>query len=71
MELIIFTAFLAVQAAAKSAPHVCERIAHLAIIQRLSQHHWVVWLLHPVVLHSVHDYAIHFVIYSGYIIRTH
>lgn len=71
MELIIFASFLAVQAAAKLTPHACERIAHLWIVQRLAQHHWVVWLAHPVVLHSVHDYAIHFVIYSGYIIRTH
>jgi len=71
MELIIFASFLAVQAAAKSAPHLCERIAHLAIVQRISQHHWIVWLAHPVVLHSLHDYAIHFVVYSGYIIRSH
>lgn len=71
MELIIFTGFLAVQIAAKAAPRMAERIAHLWIVQRISQHHWVIWILHPVVLHSLHDYAIHFVIYSGYIIRTH
>lgn len=71
MELAIFVAFLSLQTATKVLPHVCEQIAHYAIIQRISKHHWIVWLGHPVVLHSLHDYAIHVIIYSGYIIHAH
>lgn len=71
MELIIFVSFLAVQFAAKTLPATFERIAHLAIVQRLSQHHWIVWIIHPAVLHSVHEYAIHFIVYSGYVIKAH
>lgn len=71
MELIIFVSFLVIQFAAKALPHAAERVARFAIVQRLSQHHWVVWLIHPAVLHSIHDYAIHFVIYSGLVIGKH
>lgn len=71
MELIIFASFLGFQAAAKLLPHAFECIAHFAIVQRLSQNHWIVWIFHPVVLNSLHDYAIHIVIYSGYVIRSH
>lgn len=69
MELMIFTALLVIQIGAKTLPTAFnKRIAHLAIVQRISQNHWVVWLFHPAVVHSIHDYAIHFVVYSGYVI---
>lgn len=71
MELIIFVSFLAVQLAAKMLPQWAARIGHLTIVQRVSQHHWVVWCIHPAVLHSVHEYAIHFIVYSGYVIKAH
>lgn len=70
VELIIFAAFLVLQAGAKALPNVATKISHFAIVQRISKHHWVVWICHPTVLHGIHDYAIHFVVYSGYVI-TH
>lgn len=71
MELIIFVSFLVVQLTAKMLPTWASKISHLAVVQRLSQHHWIVWVIHPAVLHSVHEYAIHFIVYSGYVIKAH
>lgn len=71
MEFAIFAAFLAIQFAAKQLPTQFKRIATIPIVARIGQHHWVVWMFHPAVLHGIHDYAIHFVIYSGYVIRAH
>lgn len=71
MELAIFVAFLALQIGAKAMPKAWDKVAHLVIVQKLAQNHWVVWVFHPTVLHSIHDYAIHFVIYSGYVIHAH
>jgi hypothetical protein len=71
MEMTIFTAFLVIQIAAKTLPVCFEKFAHLAIVQRVAKNHWIVWFFHPVVLHGVHEYAVHFVIYSGYVIGHH
>lgn len=71
MELIIFVAFVGVQATAHCLPKMCARFNHLWIVQHIANKHWVVWLFHPVILHGIHDYALHFVIYSGYVIRSH
>ena len=68
IEIIIFGAFLVIQFTAKNVPTWASRIAHLAIVQRISKHHWLVWICHPAILHGIHDYAIHFVVYSGYVI---
>jgi len=68
VEFLIFTTFIALQATAKNLPLVSKRIAAFAIVQRLSNNHWLVWFFHPVVLKGAHDYVVHFVIYSGYII---
>lgn len=71
MEAIILLSFVAVQASAKLLPVAFGKIAHLVWVQKLSKNHWIVWFFHPVVLHGLHDYAVHFVVYSGYIIRSH
>lgn len=71
MEFAIFAAFLAIQFAAKLMPQYATRVAHWPLVAKVGQHHWIVWCVHPAVLHGIHDYAIHFVIYSGYVIRSH
>lgn len=71
MEMTVFTCFLIIQIAAKTMPVAFERIAHLVIVQRIAKNHWLVWIGHPVVLHAVHEYAVHFIVYSGYVLRAH
>jgi hypothetical protein len=72
MEAAIFVTFIVIQFAAKELPEKCgERFRNLAIVQHIRDNHWVVWLMHPAVLHGLHDYVIHFVVYSGYVIRAH
>lgn len=71
MELAICIIFIGLQAGAKALPHACGKVAHWAIIQRISRHHWIVWLGHPVIWHGIHEYVVHFIIYSGYVIGPH
>lgn len=71
MEMTVFTCFLIIQIAAKTLPTAFEHIAHLVIVQRIARNHWLVWFCHPVVLHAAHEYAVHFVVYSGYVLRAH
>lgn len=71
MEIAIFCVFMTLQFSAKYLPALCEKAAQFAAVQRLAQHHWVVWLGHPVIWHGVHDYAVHLAIYSGYFLPTH
>lgn len=71
METLVFASFLLIQIAARAMPTMCSGISHLVFVQRIAKNHWFVWIAHPVVIHAVHDYAIHFVIYSGYIIHAH
>ena len=72
MELVIFAAFVAIQYAAKALPSYLKSHGKVAwVVSKLSDNHFVVWLAHPAVVHGVHDYIIHFVIYSGYVIRAH
>lgn len=71
MEMTVFACFLLIQIAARALPATFEHIAHIAIVQRISKNHWCVWLVHPVMVHAVHEYAIHLIVYSGYIIRSH
>jgi hypothetical protein len=44
---------------------------HIKWLMKITDNHYLVWLAHPAVVHSVHDYAIHFVIYSGRVIAAH
>lgn len=72
MELAIFVAFLWLQFAAKALPEWFKHHDKLVVImQRLGKNHYLVWLAHPAVIHAVHDYAVHFVVYSGYVIGSH
>jgi hypothetical protein len=71
MEMTIFTAFIVLQIAARTLPETCKRIAHFAWVQRLADKHYLVWIAHPVVIKGLHDYVVHFVVYSGYVIGGH
>jgi hypothetical protein len=71
MEAVIAISFIALQFGAKCLPLMCSKLAHFALIQRISQHHWIVWLGHPVIWHGLHEYCVHLVVYSGYIISGH
>lgn len=71
MEAIILLSFVGVQIGAHLLPRVWGKASQYVLVQKVSKSHWIVWLFHPVVLHGIHDYAIHFVIYSGYIIQSH
>lgn len=69
MESVTFACFLIIQISARSLPQILERFKHFAIVQRVSKNHWLVWIFHPVVMESVHEYAVHFIVYSGYVLR--
>jgi hypothetical protein len=66
-EVLIFAAFGVLQIVF----HSVHKITGLHSMKKLAQHHWVVWMFHPVVVHTFQDYFIHFVIYSGRIISGH
>jgi hypothetical protein len=66
-EVLIFLAFLACQVLFATM-HKAHNIKWL---MKITDNHYLVWLAHPAVVHSVHDYAIHFVIYSGRVIAAH
>lgn len=66
-EAIVFVSFLGLQAVF----YCVGKHPEFVILHRLSENHWFVWLFHPVVVHSTHDYIVHFFVYSGYIVGTH
>ena len=57
MELTVFVCFFIIQVGAHHAP----RITDLAIYKRVAKHHWIVWVFHPMVLHTTYDYSLHLV----------
>lgn len=66
-EAIVFCSFFALQAFFAYFHHatnskVWQKVVHLPV---------VVVLAHPTVAHTLQDYAIHFVIYSGKVIAAH
>lgn len=64
-EILILVAFGALQLTF----HKVEKLAHgQGLLYRVTHSHKLVWLLHPAVAHTVQDYAIHVVIYSGKLI---
>jgi hypothetical protein len=67
IEFIIFAAFGVLQIVF----HNAHKITGFGFMKKVSEHHWVVWLFHPVVAHTFQDYFIHFVIYSGRVITGH
>lgn len=67
-EFLIFLGFGALQVGFVMTEKLKK---HCRIFKHTEKYHWMVWLGHPVVIHTVQDYAIHFVIYSGRIISGH
>lgn len=67
IEVWIFVAFGVLQVVF----HNAHRITGVAFMKKISENHWVVWMFHPVVLHTFQDYTIHFIIYSGRVITGH
>ena len=66
-ELIVLCSFFGLQACFAWFHHVTgstlwQKVFHLPV---------VVVLAHPTVAHTLQDYAIHFVIYSGKVIAAH
>lgn len=57
MEFATFACFFIIQVGAHHLP----RITGLAIYRKLEKHHWVVWIFHPMVLHTSYDYSLHLV----------
>lgn len=70
-ETVILIAFVGLQTGFHLAPRLFNHLAHIVWVQRLGKHGWIVWLIHPSVLHGLQDYMIHFVIYSGRVIGGH
>jgi hypothetical protein len=66
-ELLIFLAFAGLQ----TLFHSGHKLSDVTVVKKISEHHWVIWIFHPVTLHAIQDYAIHFVIYSGKLIGAH
>ena len=51
--------------------HNAHKMTGWLWVQKLSEQHWVVWVFHPTVLHTLQDYGVHAIIYSGYVIKGH
>lgn len=66
-ELLIFVAFGGIQ----TLMHQSHRLSAHPLLYKITHKPWLVWILHPTVAHTVQDYAIHVVIYSGKIISGH
>jgi hypothetical protein len=72
MEMLIFVVFVGLEYLAKQLPHWVDAHPRVLVwIERLGQHHWAVWVLHPAVLHGAHEYLVHFIVYSGYVFGGH
>lgn len=71
METVVFGAFIVLQIAFRELPNVAKWAGKFVIVQKLANNHWLVWIFHPAVLHGLQDYAVHLVVYSGYILRGH
>lgn len=64
-EILILGAFGVLQVSF----HKLEKAAHgQGWIHKVTHSHALVWLLHPTIAHTLQDYVIHIVIYSGKII---
>lgn len=66
-ELLIFGAFGGIQLLI----HESHRIGQHKTLYKITHKPWLIWLVHPAVAHTIQDYAIHVVIYSGKIISGH
>lgn len=67
-EATVFFGFCILQITFVCMEKLGKRFPSFKIVAKF---HYLVWLGHPVVVHTVKDYAIHFVIYSGKIISAH
>lgn len=71
MEPLIFIAFVAIETVYANAPHWFAHTKHCVWVQKLADRHYLVWLLHPAVVHGMQGYLVHFVVYSGHVIGGH
>lgn len=67
-EFLTFLGFGALQVGFMFTEKLKKRCS---VFRHAERFHWAVWLGHPVVVHTIKDYSIHFVIYSGRIISGH
>lgn len=71
-EPLTFLVFVTLQYLVRMLPHWIDSHPRLQVwIARIGRHHWAVWLVHPVVWHGAHEYLVHFIVYSGFVIRSH
>lgn len=66
-ELLIFGAFGMIQLAF----HEGHRAISHPLMYKLTHKPWIIWVFHPSMVHTIQDYGIHFVIYSGKVISGH
>lgn len=66
-ELLIFGAFGGIQFLA----HKSHQMSQHQLLYKITHKPWLVWIIHPSVAHTIQDYVIHVVIYSGKIISGH
>jgi len=64
-EIWVVIAFGTIQFVAYIAEHKPHLFHNKFHFERIVRWHVVVWLAHPVILHTMQDYVIHFVVYSG------
>jgi len=67
-ELLVLLGFGVLQISFHSVEKLKDKCS---FFKNAEKYHWIVWLGHPVVVHTIRDYAIHIVIYSGKIIGAH
>lgn len=70
-ELIVFVAFFSLQAVFHGLQHFTHVLDQSKLWERIVHSQVLVLVFHPTVLHTIQDYSIHFVIYSGKIIAAH
>lgn len=71
MEALIFVSFVGIQWLAHELPEWISHTRCKSVADKLSKNHYLVWMAHPAVVHGLHEYAVHLIVYSGYVIRAH
>lgn len=65
VQLAILTIFVVLQTGAKVVlPKLSSRLCKYSVVRYLKHMHVVVWICHPAVLHGIHDYAVHFTVWT-------
>jgi hypothetical protein len=66
-EVLIFLGFGGVQLLF----HESHRLSSHPLVYKITHKPWLLWVFSPAAVHTVQDYAVHVVIYSGKIITGH